>query len=135
MGNTIDGVAELAANFDIVVNNLDGAGDVDLAVVEGSLRVRPGSAGGQVPPKCGPCPAYKGFGKDRGCRGIAVGVGDDASGGLELLGEPRGRNHVVVPGFLVGGDEDAVALANVDVKGFIHVLDNVRISTSFIGCP
>ena len=47
--NTIDGVAKLAVILADGVNELEGASDVDLAIVVEALGVWPGSAGGQVP--------------------------------------------------------------------------------------
>ena len=49
MRDAIDCVAELAVGFASRVHNSDGAGDVDLSVVVGTLGIRPGSAGGEVP--------------------------------------------------------------------------------------
>jgi len=51
MRNTVDGIAELVVTPTDGVNELEGASDVDLAVVVGALEVGPGGAGGQVPAK------------------------------------------------------------------------------------
>ena len=64
-------------------------------------------------------------GKKRGCGPDAIRVTNHARGSYNLLREARGGDHEVVPGLLVGGNEDGEALSDVDVEGVIGVLNNV----------
>ena len=130
VGDTVKSVAEFSTGPAEGVNELDGASDVDLAVVVRSLRVGPGGAGGQVPAEGSelverPGPAFGCWGKLRGGGAHTVGVTEDAGGAEGLLGEARGGDHVVVLGLLVGGHEDGEALSDVDVEGVVLVLNNV----------
>ena len=128
--DTVDGVAELAVIPADGVNELEGASDVDLAVVVGALGVGPGGAGGQVPAEGTelverPGPAHGSLGDFGGGRALAVGVADDALAGEDGFGEACGGDEVVVFGLLVSGDEDAEALAKVDVERVVAVLHGV----------
>jgi len=130
MRNTVDGVAELAVIPAHGVNELEGASDVDLAVVVGALGVGPCGAGGQVPAEGAelierPGPAHGSLGDFRGGRALAVGVADDALSGEDGFGEARGGDDVVVFGLLVSGDEDSEALPKVNIERVVDVLHGV----------
>lgn len=64
-------------------------------------------------------------GKKRGCGPDAIRVTNHARGSYNLLREARGGDHEVVPGLLVGGNEDGEALSDVDVEGVVVVLNHV----------
>ncbi|KAK3003345.1 hypothetical protein RJ639_019862 [Escallonia herrerae] len=134
VGHAVDGKFELAIDLGPGVDELDGAGDVDLPVVVGTLWVGACSACGQVPPEGavlvdGPHDAFGVIGwrcwELWSCGALAVGVADDGHGAEGLLHEPGRGHHVVVLGFLVGGDEHGGALRDVDVQGVVHILHGV----------
>lgn len=98
MGHAVDAEPQLSANLVPGVGQLDRAGDVDFAVVVGSLRVGTGGAGREVPPEGaelvdGPCNAGGVVGRGRwelrGCReAVAIGVTDYGHRLQLFLGEP-----------------------------------------------
>uniref|UniRef100_A0A5K0XEZ7 Uncharacterized protein n=1 Tax=Nymphaea colorata TaxID=210225 RepID=A0A5K0XEZ7_9MAGN len=113
------------------VKDLDGAGDVDLAVVVGALGVWPGRACRQVPPEGAelverPSNADRSRWQHLRGRLFGVRVADQRRGVQHVLGEPGGSNHEVVAGLLVGGDEHGVALTQMHVQRVVYVLNRVR---------
>jgi hypothetical protein len=131
VGDVVEDVAELAVDVAAGDHDLDGAGDVDLAVVVGALRAGARGAGRQVPSKQpglvdGPCPAGRRLshvGRRRGAAG--AGVADDDGGGPDVVDEPRGGHHVVVAERLVSVDQHGEAVDDVDVQRVVHVLQGV----------
>ncbi|PON45953.1 hypothetical protein TorRG33x02_327380, partial [Trema orientale] len=132
VGHPVDGIPELPLHPPCRVHELDGARDVDLPVVVRPLRVRPGCACRQVPPERSelvqrPSPPDGSLReiRGRGSRLLGVGVADDSLSGQHRLGEAGRSHNEIVLGFLVGGDEDGEALADVDVKRLVSVLNGV----------
>jgi hypothetical protein len=120
----------LAVHLAAAHGELDGAGDVDLAVVVRPLRVGPRRARRQVPAEGpalvdGPRPsagALRHLGRRRGVGALVADHGRDA---VHLLDEPGGHRQQVVAGLLVGGDEERQALADVEVQRVVVVLHGV----------
>ncbi|PON37207.1 LOW QUALITY PROTEIN: hypothetical protein PanWU01x14_321850 [Parasponia andersonii] len=132
VGHPVDGIPELPLHPPCRVHKPDGARDVDLPVVVRSLGVRPGCACRQIPPERSelvqrPSPpngSLREIIRGRRSRLLGVGVADDSLSGQHRLGEAGSHNEIVL-GFLVGGDENGEALADVDVKGVVSVLNGV----------
>jgi hypothetical protein len=128
MGDAVEAIAELAVDVDAGDHDLDGAGDVDLAVVVGALRVGARDTGRQVPSERpglvdGPGPAGRRLGHVGRRRGAAgAGVADDDGGGLGVVDEPRAGHHVVVVRRLVSVDQHGEAVDDVHVQRVVHVL-------------
>ena len=77
MGDSVDGIAKLAVHLAGGVDELDGAGDVNLTIVVRALRIRPGSTGSEVPTEGAelvkrPCPSYGGLGEFRRSRALSI---------------------------------------------------------------
>ena len=93
VGDTVDGIPQLAIYCASCVHQLDGSGDGDLTIDVRTLWVRSGSTCGQVPSQGaeliqGPSPAHWGLRERGGSRTLSSLI-PDYGGGLEVvLGEP-----------------------------------------------